>query len=136
VGRNWHLEALLLKYRPVLKLIDRLHVDLRALGLEDGKLLIRADAPSEAAKACVWDEIKEIDPSFSDIAAEITAGPDTAAEAASDVYTVQPGDTLSSIAESYYGDPQQYGRILRANRSYLEDPDTIRPGQRLIIPIE
>lgn len=49
-------------------------------------------------------------------------------------YTVQSGDTLSKIAEQHYGDGSKYTKIFEANRSVLEDPDKIYPGQELVIP--
>jgi nucleoid-associated protein YgaU len=50
------------------------------------------------------------------------------------VYTVEPGDTLSSIADSFYGDPGRFRIIFAANRDVLDDPDVIVPGQPLRIP--
>lgn len=49
-------------------------------------------------------------------------------------YTVQPGDTLSEIAQKFYGDGTRdsYMKIAKANG--LENPDLIRPGQKLQIP--
>ena len=49
-------------------------------------------------------------------------------------YTVKKGDSLSRIAEEFYGDPMLYPRIFEANRDQLSDPDKIRPGQKLRIP--
>jgi len=49
-------------------------------------------------------------------------------------YTVQAGDTLSRISREFYGDSSQYMKIFNANRSVLKDPNTIRPGQELVIP--
>jgi nucleoid-associated protein YgaU len=49
-------------------------------------------------------------------------------------YTVVPGDTLSKIAQDYYGDANQYPKIFNANRNILSDPDKIQPGQVLKIP--
>jgi nucleoid-associated protein YgaU len=49
-------------------------------------------------------------------------------------YVVQKGDTLSRIAEEFYGDPTLYPRIFEANRDVLVDPNRIKPGQRLRIP--
>ncbi len=51
-------------------------------------------------------------------------------------YTVQKGDTLWEISKRYYGDANEYMRIFEANRSVLKDPDKIRPGQVLQIPLE
>jgi len=49
-------------------------------------------------------------------------------------YTVKSGDTLSSIAEEFYGDPDRFRTIFQANRNILDDPDEIFPGQELRIP--
>ena len=49
-------------------------------------------------------------------------------------YIVKSGDTLSKIAEEYYGDKMLYTKIFEANRDVLKDPNKIRPGQRLLIP--
>jgi Immunoglobulin-like domain of bacterial spore germination/LysM domain len=50
------------------------------------------------------------------------------------IHTVEPGDTLSSIAENFYGDPAKFRIIFAANRQQLDDPDVIVPGQDLRIP--
>ncbi|MCL2230594.1 MAG: LysM peptidoglycan-binding domain-containing protein [Treponema sp.] len=47
-------------------------------------------------------------------------------------YTVRPGDTLGRIANRYYNDPMQWGRIAEANN--IRNPDLIYPGQVFIIP--
>ena len=51
------------------------------------------------------------------------------------IHTVEPGDTLSAIAEAHYGDASLFSRIVRANPLIIVDPDLIFPGQRLKIPI-
>lgn len=47
-------------------------------------------------------------------------------------YTVQPGDSISSIALRAYGDVNAWVRIAEANS--LPNPETIEPGVILIIP--
>lgn len=49
-------------------------------------------------------------------------------------YTVQPGDTLSSIARQLYGKASLWRIIFDANRDILDDPGRIRSGQVLRIP--
>jgi nucleoid-associated protein YgaU len=49
-------------------------------------------------------------------------------------YTVKGGDTLSKIAQHYYGDGTRYSAIFEANKPMLSDPDKIYPGQTLRIP--
>jgi len=51
-------------------------------------------------------------------------------------YTVQGGDTLSSIAGLFYDDRDQWPRIFEANRNQISDPDLIFAGQVLRIPQE
>jgi LysM repeat protein len=49
-------------------------------------------------------------------------------------YTVRPGDTLSSIAQRFYGNPADWHRLYQANRSVLHNPNVIYPGQVLHVP--
>jgi len=56
-------------------------------------------------------------------------------------YVVQPGDTLSEIAEDHLGDADAYPSIFRASRdnvqpngAHLSDPDLLLPGWKLTIP--
>jgi nucleoid-associated protein YgaU len=49
-------------------------------------------------------------------------------------YTVQPGDTLSTIARQLYGQAQSWPTIFEANQDLLSDPGRLRPGQVLKIP--
>lgn len=47
-------------------------------------------------------------------------------------YTVQPGDTLATIAFRFYEDPRLWRPIAAANG--IDDPRGIRPGQALRVP--
>ncbi len=47
-------------------------------------------------------------------------------------YVVQPGDSLSRIAQRVYGDMEQWQAIAEANK--LPDPNLILPGQVLTLP--
>lgn len=49
-------------------------------------------------------------------------------------HLVREGETLSDISERYYGTPNQWERIYKANRSVIKDPDHIYPGMKLVIP--
>jgi nucleoid-associated protein YgaU len=49
-------------------------------------------------------------------------------------HVVEKGDTLSKIADQYYGDKMLYNKIFEANRTILKDPNKIKPGQKLLIP--
>jgi nucleoid-associated protein YgaU len=49
-------------------------------------------------------------------------------------HTVEPGDTLESLAERYLGSAGRYLEILEANRDRMNAPDQLFPGQQLLIP--
>lgn len=49
-------------------------------------------------------------------------------------HTVVKGDTLSKIAQTFYGDMMKYPVIFEANKPMLTHPDKIYPGQVLRIP--
>jgi nucleoid-associated protein YgaU len=48
---------------------------------------------------------------------------------------VRAGDTLSKIAKQMLGDAAAAMDIFNANRDQLSDPNAIRPGQVLKIPV-
>jgi nucleoid-associated protein YgaU len=49
-------------------------------------------------------------------------------------YKVQPGDTLSGIAQEQLGDADRWPEIFVLNRAIIRDPDRIFPGQILMLP--
>ena len=133
-------EQLKIKYQSVLNFIQSQGVQLQNLNLEGDKLLIRASAPTADLKNRVWDQIKLVDPNFSDLIADIQSPAAAAAAAgasstpAARTYTVQPGDSLSKISKQVYGNASMYMKIFEANKDKLDDPDKIRPGMDLRIP--
>jgi nucleoid-associated protein YgaU len=137
-------ERLKAKYQSVLNFMQVQNVRLENLNMADNKLYIRAEAPSQDVKNKVWDQIKLVDPSFSDLTADIDAPVAAAAAAASAsaggpsssarTYTVQPGDSLSKISKQFYGDANKYMKIFEANKDKLSDPDKVRAGMDLVIP--
>jgi nucleoid-associated protein YgaU len=50
-------------------------------------------------------------------------------------HVVESGDTLGHIAKRYLGNASAYMTIFEANRSILDDPNKIYPGQKLLIPM-
>jgi len=49
-------------------------------------------------------------------------------------HEVQKGETLSKIAQRYYGDASLYTKIFEANRDTIKDANLIRVGQKIRIP--
>ncbi|HXE12652.1 MAG TPA: LysM peptidoglycan-binding domain-containing protein [Bryobacteraceae bacterium] len=139
------LEELKNKYKSVLDLIPQKGVRLSHVHVQDNKLFVQGTAPSEQIKNDIWNQIKAVDPNYSDLTCDLTIdsslpNPQPQAQAAvagaagSRSYTVKPGDTLSKISKEFYGDPNRYQKIFEANRDKLENPDKIRAGQELTIP--
>jgi nucleoid-associated protein YgaU len=139
-------EQLKQKYQSVQNAMGQHRVRLQNLNMQGDKLYMRAEAPSEEAKNKVWDQIKLVDPSYSDLIADIsvdqsaqaprtqTAGASVSGGQSARTYTVQAGDTLSKISQQFYGNANQHSKIFEANRNQLNNPNEIRPGQRLVIP--
>jgi len=50
-------------------------------------------------------------------------------------HIVQPGDTLSALAQTFYGNSGLAQRIFQANPHQIRDPNLIFPGQVLRIPL-
>jgi hypothetical protein len=137
-------EQLKLKYQSVLNFMRSENVQLQNLNMDGTKLFIRASAPSQDTKNKVWDQIKLVDPHFSDLIADIqapaaaaaaaAAGAGSSAGASARTYVVQAGDSLSKISKEFYGNTSQYMKIFEANKDQIADPDKIKPGMKLNIP--
>ncbi len=50
------------------------------------------------------------------------------------IYTVQRGDTLSSIAREIYSDSSRWELLFYANSDLLDTPEDLLPGMRLYLP--
>ncbi len=62
------------KYQPVFQEMERRQVKVNEMRMEGNKLYVLGQAPSEDAKNKVWDVIKQIDPSYSDLTMDIRTG--------------------------------------------------------------
>jgi LysM repeat protein len=142
------LDALKQKYQAVLDEARQIGIHLQNVNMQGDKLYIRGEAPSQETKNQIWNRIKAIDSTYSDLIADFTinsslpqaqqptmsAGASAGGADGVRTYTVQPGDTLSKISLKVYGNNASYIRIFEANRDQLKNPDQIRPGQQLKIP--
>ena len=119
------------KYAPVIDTIQQfspLGATLDDVSLAGEKLQLKGSVPSTVVANRVWDVIKSVDPTYSDLQHEIvTAG------GADQAYTIQSGDNLSRISKLFYGSPNKYEKIVQANQ--IENPDKIRIGQTITIPV-
>lgn len=98
----------------------------------EGKVTLTGEAPSAAAQekaGLAAGNIKGI----SNVDNQISVD-ESAEETEVRYHDVQKGETLSSIAQKYYGNAGEYMKIFKANQPMLSDPDKIYPGQKLRIP--
>jgi nucleoid-associated protein YgaU len=94
------------------------------LAVQDDRNLVVIGADGSA----LWSSNTAIEPTPA--AAEVEE--EAPAEPEAQTYTVAGGDTLSAIAERFYGDANLYPKIAEANG--IANPDLINVGQELTIP--
>jgi nucleoid-associated protein YgaU len=140
------LDELKGKYSAAFRAIDQQGISLSHVHIQDNKLYIAGTAKSDDAKNKVWDQIKQTNPSWqNEVICDITVDQQAAGASAGGsvqpeqqsygrTYTVQAGDSLSKIAQQFYGKAGEYNKIFEANRDKLSDPNKIQPGQVLNIP--
>lgn len=137
-GAQERFNQLKTKYQSALTALEKEKVQLQNLHIENEKLYVKGTAPTDAAKNTVWDQVKRVDPAYADLTLDLDVAPQGAGATATspmmETYTVKAGDSLSKIAQQYYGDMKAYPKIFDANRDILNDPNLIQPGQRLKIP--
>ena len=105
--------------------IDELAV---AFASETATLSGRASTQSDAEKAVLVAGNTEGVAQVDDRLSVLTPAPEAAH------HTVASGDTLSLIAQRYYGVMRMFDTIFEANQPMLKHPDEIYPGQVLRIP--
>jgi nucleoid-associated protein YgaU len=69
-----------------------------------------------------------------DAASESAPVYETATRASAREHVVAEGETLTRLAERYYGDAARADAIYRANRDRIRDPERLHAGQTLVIP--
>lgn len=125
------LDQLKQKYAPVIQTIEGfsdLGARVDSASLDGDKLYLKGSVPSQVVANRVWDVIKQVDSTYSDLHHEIlTSG------GANQSYSVKSGDTLSKISNRFYGSPNHYSNIAAA--SNIADPNKIQVGQQITVPV-
>jgi len=73
-------------------------------------------------------------PSSAQTQPQSTPSPAISAPKTPRTHIVRRNETLSDIAAQYYGSPNQWRKILQANRDKIPNVNKIKPGTELIIP--
>ena len=125
------LDALKQKYDPVIATIEgyaEFGAKVEAVELDGEQLHLKAVVPSTVIANRVWDVIKQVDPSYSDLKHEIvTTG------GAEQPYIIKSGDNLSKVSKLFYGTANKYNEIAAANG--IDNPDRIQAGQQINVPV-
>ena len=61
---------------------------------------------------------------------------ESAAQVSTKEYVTKKGDTLWKIAENFYGNGRKWKNIHRFNKDKIKDPNRLKAGITLTIPIE
>jgi nucleoid-associated protein YgaU len=124
------LDQLKQKYAPVLDLFDKFApygATLDSVDLDGEQLHIKGSVPSTVVANRVWDAIKEVDATYSDLHHEVsTSGGDE------QPYTIASGDTLSAICLLFYGHANKYPKVAEANGV---DANNIPVGTTIQLPV-
>jgi nucleoid-associated protein YgaU len=124
------LNQLKQKYAPVLQVLQEFSeygAKVDTVDLVGEQLHIKAQVPSQVIANRVWDAIKQVDPSYSDLKHEIaTTG------GAEQPYTIKSGDNLSKISKLFYGNANKYNEI--ASHNGIANPDKISAGATINVP--
>jgi len=130
------LDELKQKYDSVLQLIAKGGVRLDHLHVQDDKLFMQGAVASEDLKNKVWNQIKAVDSTFSDLTCDLTVDTSLPSPPPDEtIYTVVAGDSLWKIAQKFYGNGSLFKKIIAANPDKLEDENSvIHPGDELKIP--
>lgn len=108
----------------------RLDIERFAMTTAGGRLVITGAVRYQVQKDRFWRAVKQHDGWETRVVVDVQV-------TQTDIrgyHTVEPGETLDSIAELYFGSARRAGAILDANRDRLNDFDQIFPGQQLVIP--
>ncbi|MDQ2843351.1 MAG: hypothetical protein M3Y72_20395 [Acidobacteriota bacterium] len=95
-------EELKSKYRPALEAMQQQGVQVSQVALRDNKLYVEGTAPSQEAKNAVWNQIKAIDSSYSDLTCDIKVG--SAEGAGADIHSASPQDLAGGLAAAFRSD--------------------------------
>ena len=103
------------------------------VSVNDGKVSLTGEAESSEAleKAVLMaGNIKGV----GEVNSDSVAVPASAVKV--EYYEIVSGDTLSGIAQKFYGKGSAYMRIFEANKEVIKDPDKIFVGQKIRIPLD
>jgi hypothetical protein len=119
------------KYQDVMTFAQQLGVKDLGSKEEGGKVKMWGTANYQYDKNLFWDKIKTHSGWEQEVAADIRV----ASTEIYGIYTVKSGDTLGKLAKDFLGNGGAYMDIFNLNKDQLSNPDLIKVGQKLKIPV-
>jgi len=96
------LEELKTKYQSALEAMSQQGVQVSQVSLKDNKLFVQGTAPSEDAKNAVWNQIKAVDGTYSDLTCDIKVG--AADSTAGTIHEASPNSLASALGAAFRSD--------------------------------
>lgn len=90
-------EELKTKYASALQSMQQQGVQISQISLQDNKLFVQGFAPTQEAKNAVWNQIKAIDSSYSDLTCDLKVG-------SPDLSQAQPPSLAAGLAAAFRSD--------------------------------
>ena len=130
------------KVKDAVNTVGGMNLGVRNLGAKiDGKVVtLTGDVPSREVSVQVmenFDKLVKTDNTLNAMrvdAPKPAPAPPPPPKPVERIHEVVAGESLSKIAQKYYGNGNKYMKIFEANRDILSNPDLIKPGQKLRIP--
>ncbi len=122
------------KYRRLIDYAGRPRVENLVVSEQDNVLYI-SGTTTQAIKNELWNMYDDIDPDMrsGDVIMNINAIDGDDDDYRMQTYEVQAGDSLSKIASKFPG--MSWNKIYEANTDTISDPNVIKPGQKIKIPV-
>jgi NitT/TauT family transport system substrate-binding protein len=117
--------------------IDRLYKSTTAVASrETTPILLKEKIPSSKEKVSVSVKSPPVEKGVKQASVAQTEQLPVAPLDADGQYTIKAGDSLSKLAQQFYGAAWKWGKIYEANRRTMNNPHFVYIGQKVVIPPE
>ncbi len=97
-------EELKSKYRSAFESMQQQGVQISQISLQGNKLFVQGVAPSEEAKNAVWDQIKAVDSSYSDLTCDLKVGSTAGSAGLHDLSQASPQSLAGALSAAFRSD--------------------------------
>ena len=104
------LEELKNKYRPAFEALQQNGAQISQVSLQGNKLFIQGNVASQEAKNAVWDKIKAVDSSYSDLTCDLKVG--SAADSSGPLNQASPQSLAGGLSQAFRSDQAGFPSML------------------------